>query len=107
MPDCRCVIPLFVMFRGSTMGLCRKFVLLSGFPVCFVHGVSSCGSAVNSPRTCTRRTNLFQIGDVSLEWPWIGVILTSCNRVADSRRQTNRQQWNGRMGTEGPSNQFV
>jgi hypothetical protein len=27
------------MFRGSTMSLCRKLVLLGGFPVCLVHGV--------------------------------------------------------------------
>ena len=33
MPNCRGEIPFFVMFRGSTMGMRRKFVLFSGFPV--------------------------------------------------------------------------
>jgi hypothetical protein len=59
------------------MGLCRKFVLLGGFPVCLVHGVSSRGSAGNLPLMCTRRTNLLWIAEVSLEWPRIAAILTS------------------------------
>jgi hypothetical protein len=50
------------MFGGSTMGMRRKFVLLGGFPVCLVHGVSSCGSAGNSPNMCTRRANFLCIG---------------------------------------------
>jgi hypothetical protein len=29
------------MFGGSTMGLRRKFVLLGGFSVCLMHGISS------------------------------------------------------------------
>jgi len=49
MPSSRYVVPFFVMFGSSTMGLCRKFVLLGGSPVCPVHGVFSCASAVNSP----------------------------------------------------------
>jgi hypothetical protein len=44
MPDYRWEISFFVMFRGRAMGLRRKFVLLGGFPVRLVHGLSSCGS---------------------------------------------------------------
>jgi hypothetical protein len=36
------------MLCGGTMSLRRKFVQLGGFSVCFVHRVSSCGSAGNS-----------------------------------------------------------
>jgi hypothetical protein len=42
------------------MGLCRKIVLLGGFPVCFVHAVSSWGIAGNSPLICTKLTNLLR-----------------------------------------------
>lgn len=63
MPDCRCEVPFFVVFSRSTMGLCRKIVLLGGFPVYFVRGVSSCGSVGNSPLICTRQTNVFRIGN--------------------------------------------
>jgi hypothetical protein len=34
MPASRFVIPFFIVFGSSTMGACRKFVLLSGFLVC-------------------------------------------------------------------------
>jgi hypothetical protein len=45
------------MFRGSAVGLRRKFVLIGGFPVRLMHGFSSWGSVGNSPLTCTKRTN--------------------------------------------------
>jgi transaldolase len=44
MPAFRYAVPFFIVFGGGTMGHCRKFVLLGGFPVRLVHGVSSRGS---------------------------------------------------------------
>jgi hypothetical protein len=41
MPNCGCEIPFFVMFRGSTVGPGRKFVLLGSLPVRLVHGLPS------------------------------------------------------------------
>jgi hypothetical protein len=37
MPSSLFVIPFFVVFGGGAMSARRKFVLLGGFPVCFVH----------------------------------------------------------------------
>src|SRR5580698_7848420 len=47
MPAPRSVFTFFVMFRGSAMGLCREFVLLSRFPVCVAHLGSSSPSQVH------------------------------------------------------------
>jgi hypothetical protein len=69
MPGSRSAVPFFVVFRSGTMCLCRKLVLLGGSPVCLVHGISSCGSEGNSPLMCTKRTNLFEIGNASLKGP--------------------------------------
>jgi hypothetical protein len=33
MPDCRWMVPLFIMLRRGPMGERRKFVLLGGAPV--------------------------------------------------------------------------
>ena len=41
MPPSGFVIPFFIVFGSRTMSLSRKFVLLGGFSVCFVHGVCS------------------------------------------------------------------
>jgi hypothetical protein len=40
MPLCCFVVPFFVVLGGSAMSAGRKFVLLGGFPVCFVHVIS-------------------------------------------------------------------
>src|ERR1017187_2779958 len=48
MPVCRRGIAFFVVFGCSTMGLRRKLVLLGGFSMCLVHGVSSSGSVADS-----------------------------------------------------------
>jgi hypothetical protein len=37
MPASALVIPFFIVFGGSAVGLCRKFVLLGCFPMCIVH----------------------------------------------------------------------
>ena len=37
MPSSRFVIPFFIVFGSRPMSLRRKFVLLGGFSVCFVH----------------------------------------------------------------------
>jgi len=50
-PASRCAIPLFMMFGARTMGVRGKFLLLSGFPVCAVHGVTSGGSVAPSGLT--------------------------------------------------------
>jgi len=39
MPPSCYIVPFFIMFGGCTMGARGQFVLLSGLPVCFVHGV--------------------------------------------------------------------
>jgi hypothetical protein len=41
MPNYRCEIPFFVVFRGSAVGPGRKFVLLGSKPVRLVHGLPS------------------------------------------------------------------
>jgi hypothetical protein len=46
MPASSFVIPSFIVFGGSAMGLGRKFVLLGGLSVCFVHD-SSRGTLLN------------------------------------------------------------
>ena len=56
MPGRGCVIPFFVMFRRSTVLVGRKFMLLSRFPVCVVHGVPSRGNIVTSHLVCTAWT---------------------------------------------------
>jgi hypothetical protein len=65
----------FVMFGSSAMGLRREFVLLGGFPVFLVHGISSCGSVGNSRLMCTRRANLFEIGNASLKGHCRGLLM--------------------------------
>jgi hypothetical protein len=57
------------MFGGSTMGACRLFVPLSGFPMCVVHGVSSCGSVIDSSYYVHEADQLFRGRDIALEWP--------------------------------------
>jgi len=39
MPVSGFIVPFFIVFRGSAMGLCREFVLLRCFPMRFVHDV--------------------------------------------------------------------
>ena len=60
MPDCRFGIPFFVVFRGRTMGLCRKFVLLGGFAVRLVqgHGISSLEENFTPPLLSTSQASL-------------------------------------------------
>src|ERR1035438_7130656 len=65
MPSSRYVVPFFVMFGSSTMGPCRKFVLLGGSPVCLVHGVSSRGIVVHSP------SHLHEVDQSLLERKWL------------------------------------
>jgi hypothetical protein len=40
MPSSGFVISSFIVFGGGAMSARRKFVLLGGFPVCFVHDAS-------------------------------------------------------------------
>ena len=45
MPVSRLVIASFIVFGSRTMGVRRKFVLLGGFPMRVIHGLS-CGCVV-------------------------------------------------------------
>jgi hypothetical protein len=65
MPALRYAVPFFIVFGGGSMGHGSKFMLLGGFPVRLVHGVSSCESVCDRPFTCTRWTNPMEIGNVS------------------------------------------
>jgi|GEM_PF-6121144 len=47
------VIPFFIVFGGSTVGACRKVMLLSRFPVCISHHHFLHSSSVSK---CNRRT---------------------------------------------------
>jgi hypothetical protein len=66
MPLSGFVVPFFIVFRGGAMGFRRKFMLLSGFPVCVVHF----GVFPSSLSSCTTRTNPFRfeksLGSITL-----------------------------------------
>lgn len=84
MPDCSCIIPLFVVFGGSAMRQCRKRVQLGGPSVCFVRGVSSFRSVDNPNPMCTRRANFHQIGVTPLAWLRTAVISASAQSGGES-----------------------
>jgi hypothetical protein len=56
MPLFRDRVPFFVVFSGSAMGVGGQIVLLSGFSVSFMHGVSLLWNRC-SLFMCTNRTN--------------------------------------------------
>jgi hypothetical protein len=37
MPATRFIVPFFIVFGSRTMGACRKFMLLGGFPMGVAH----------------------------------------------------------------------
>src|SRR5690349_20832294 len=57
MPLFRDRVPFFVVFSGSAMGVGGQIVLLSGFSVSFMHGVSLPSRIVALSFLCTKRTN--------------------------------------------------
>src|ERR1035441_7018811 len=63
MPPSPYVIPFFMVFGGSTMGLRRQFVLLGCFKVCVVRHISSRRTVLNALFLCTARANLLWTGD--------------------------------------------
>ena len=83
MPDCHSgIIPFFVVFRGRTMGVCRKFVLLGGSSVRLRASVASCGVVVElSSSHCARGA---PISD--------GVERAACALTAASRLRTLHAQ---------------
>ena len=86
MPPSPYVIPFFMVFGGSTMGLRRQFVLLGCFKVCVVRHVSSCGTVLNALFLCTARANLLWTRDGlsnSAESPFGGS--SNCDDIREIR----------------------